>query len=592
LDIVNIDYKKLGLSFLVIIGIIIFYAVLFFKKDINRIENVPADLTKIKERGVLRVITEYNSISYFIYKDQVVGFDYEIMERFAESIGVRTEYIIAHNHQEMYNFLKQGKGDIIATGLYNTHEAGVAYSIPYRKSEQVLVQRKSGKYFRKSDSTSVYYQALKEIRALDNKDIFLTLNAPYIAQIKAIADTLGFNININLISDERSIEDLINAVADAEIDYTIADKDLALNNNAFLGNLDLSIQFGKEKDLHYATRKSSKELQIILNEWLSHFIKSNEYKSIFGKYFKFDKKFIDSFDEQEYLTKGQISVYDNIIQYFAKSINWDWRLVAALMYQESKFDPNATSWAGAKGLMQVMPGTAHQMGLNTGLYQPEQNIQVGTKYLQYLEQFWKDIPDFTQKIKFILASYNAGVGHIQDAARLAKKYGYSDTEWDGNVEYFILYKSNPKFYNDRVVKYGYARGNETFNYVRNIVKKYFYYTENINDSTNTVFALQQKDLIPFNGIDGVYNPSVGLLQERVRKELFVSRKLFEQNQDLIPKKTINNPFDKEPNELFKQKEATKKLFENKNTLFRKNDTISNQQLIINDDNTINELKPR
>ncbi len=588
----NIDYKKIGLSLLVIVVIIAFYAISFIKKDKQSVAVNNFDLTKIKERGILRVITEYNSISYFIYKDEVAGFDYEIMERFAESIGVRTEYIIAHNHQEMYNFLRQGKGDIIATGLYQTNESGVAYSIPYRKSEQVLVQRKAGKYTRKSDSTTSYYQPIIDIKSLEAKDVFLTLNSPYIEQLKHLADTLGFNVNINLVSDERSIEDLINAVADAEIDYTVADKDLALTNNSFLGNLDLGIQFGKEKDLHYATRKSSKELQIILNEWLSHFIKSKDYKQIANKYFKFDRKIIDQFNETEYLTKGQISLYDNIIQYFAKSINWDWRLVAALMYQESKFDPNATSWAGAKGLMQLMPGTARQMGLHTGLYQPEQNIQAGTKYLQYLEQFWKEVPDFTQRIKFILASYNAGVGHVQDAARLAKKYGYSETEWDGNVEYFILYKSNPRFYNDRVVKYGYARGSETFNYVRNIIKKYFYYTDNINDSTNLDFALQQKDLIPFNGIDGVYNPSVWLLQERVRKELFVSKKLFEQNQELVPLNKKNNPFDKAPNELFKEKGKSKKLFEQKSTLFRKNDTLSNQQLMIKNESKINQLEPR
>lgn len=588
----NIDYKKIGLSLLVIVVIIAFYAISFIKKDKQSDAVINFDLTKIKERGILRVITEYNSISYFIYKDEVAGFDYEIMERFAESIGVRTEYIIAHNHQEMYNFLRQGKGDIIVTGLYKTNASGVAYSIPYRKSEQVLVQRKAGKYIRKSDSTTLYFQHINDIKSLEAKDVFLTLNSPYIEQLKHLADTLGFNVNINLVSDERSIEDLINAVSDAEIDFTVADKDLALTNNSFLGNLDLGIQFGKEKELHYATRKSSKELQIILNEWLSHFIKSSDYKQIANKYFKFDRKIIDQFNETEYLTKGQISVYDNIIQYFAKGINWDWRLVAALMYQESKFDPNATSWAGAKGLMQLMPGTARQMGLHTGLYQPEQNVQAGTKYLKYLEQFWKEVPDFTQRIKFILASYNAGVGHVQDAARLAKKYGYSDTEWDGNVEYFILYKSNPKFYNDRVVKYGYARGSETFNYVRNIIKKYFYYTDNINDSTNLDFALQQKDLIPFNGIDGVYNPSVGLLQERIRKELFVSKKLFEQNQDLVPLNNKNNPFDKEPNELFKEKNKSKKLFEQKNNLFRKNDTANHQQLMIKNENNINQLKPR
>ncbi|MCB0510965.1 MAG: transporter substrate-binding domain-containing protein, partial [Bacteroidetes bacterium] len=164
---------------MVIVVIIAFYAISFIKKDKQSVAVNNFDLTKIKERGILRVITEYNSISYFIYKDEVAGFDYEIMERFAESIGVRTEYIIAHNHQEMYNFLRQGKGDIIATGLYQTNESGVAYSIPYRKSEQVLVQRKAGKYTRKSDSTTSYYQPIIDIKSLEAKDVFLTLNSPY-----------------------------------------------------------------------------------------------------------------------------------------------------------------------------------------------------------------------------------------------------------------------------------------------------------------------------------------------------------------------------------------------------------------------------
>ena len=124
------------------------------------------------------------------------------------------------------------------------------------------------------------------------------------------------------------------------------------------------------------------------------------------------------------------------------------------------------------------------------------------------------------------------------------------------------------------------------------LKNIFYYTDNINDSTNLDFAPQQKDLIPFNGIDGVYNPSVGLLQERVRKELFVSKKLFEQNQDLVPLNKKNNPFDKAPNELFKEKGKSKKLFEQKSTLFRKNDTLSNQQLMIKNESKINQLEPR
>lgn len=589
----NFDYKRFLPFIGIALAIIIFYFISFKKtKSAQSFLNQKIDLTEISKRGSIRVITEYNSISYFIYKNQTLGFDYELIKNFAKELNLKVEIIVAQNTDEMYQFLEQGRGDIIANGLHHTKNNKISYTIPYRAIEQVVVQRKTGKYIKKSDSTAIYTQAIKDIQQLQEKSIYLTVNSPYYNTIKHLADTLDITLNINLLGNDRSTEDLINAVSNAEIDYTIADKDLAQVNNSFLHNLDVSLVIGKPKDLHYAVRKNSPQLNIAINSWLSKYIKTKKYKDLYQKYFNTERNVIAMFDEQQFITNGQISIYDNIIQYYAKAIQWDWRLVAALMYQESKFNANATSWAGAKGLMQLMPGTARQMGLHGNPYRADLNIQSGTKYLKYLEQFWKDIPDFTQKIKFILASYNAGPGHVQDAARLAKKYGYNHTEWDGNVEYFILYKSNPKFYTDKVVKYGYCRGTETFNYVRNIVKKYFYYTNNINDSTNTYFSLQQKDIIPFDGINGIYNPTQELEAKDARHELFVSRKLFEQNQELVPKTIRKNPFDEPASTLFSKSEENKNgLFKKKNTLFER-DSSNNNQLIKNNNHNINQLQPR
>jgi membrane-bound lytic murein transglycosylase F len=590
---VNFDYKRFLPFIGIVLAIIIFYLISFKKtKSAQSFLNQKIDLTEISKRGSIRVITEYNSISYFIYKNQTLGFDYELIKSFAKELNLKVEIIVAQNTDEMYEFLEQGRGDIIANGLHHTKNNKISYTIPYRAIEQVVVQRKTGKYIKKSDSSAIYSQAVKDIQQLQEKSIYLTVNSPYYNTIKHLSDTLDITLNINLLGNDRSTEDLINAVSNAEIDYTIADKDLAQVNNSFLHNLDVSLVIGKPKDLHYAVRKNSPQLNIAINSWLSKYIKTKKYKDLYQKYFNTERNVIAMFDEQQFITNGQISIYDNIIQYYAKEIQWDWRLVAALMYQESKFNANATSWAGAKGLMQLMPGTAKQMGLHGNPYRADLNIQSGTKYLKYLEQFWKDIPDFTQKIKFILASYNAGPGHVQDAARLAKKYGYNHTEWDGNVEYFILYKSNPKFYTDKVVKYGYCRGTETFNYVRNIVKKYFYYTNNINDSTNTYFSLQQKDIIPFDGINGIYNPTQELEAKDARHELFVSRKLFEQNQELVPKTIRKNPFDEPASTLFSKSEENKNgLFKKKNTLFER-DSSNNNQLIKNNNHNINQLQPR
>lgn len=589
----NLKYKKNTPFIIVALITIVIYTISYLQSSSQySLFESNIDFNQIKEKGTLRVITEYNAISYFIYKNQALGFDYEIIQAFAKEHNLKVEFIIAKNTDEQYAFLLEGKGDIIANGLHQTNNADISYTIPYRSVEQVLVQRKTGKYIRKSDSLVIYSEALKNIQQLDKKNIFLTAGSAYYHTIKKMADTLGMSIAIQILGNDRSTEDLINAVSEATIDYTIADKDLAQINQSFLQNLDLSVKIGGEAPLHYAVRKKSIELTITINQWLSKFTQSKQYKQLYEKYFNKEKYTIERFDESQLISNGQISIYDNMIQYYAREIQWDWRLIAALMRQESNFNTHATSWAGAKGLMQLMPRTAKQMGLEGNPYQPDINIKAGSKYLQYLEQFWKHIPDFTQRIKFILASYNAGLGHVQDATRLAKKYGYSDVEWDGNTEYFILYKANPKFYTDKVVRYGYCRGTETFNYVRKIIATYFFYTNTINDSSANYFTLEKKDIIPFNGISGVYNPSAELQPKDARQELFVSRKLFERQQDLVPKNIKENPFEKEQPTLFdKAKQNNKTLFQNAKSLFVK-DSTSSPNLIENKDNHINKLQPK
>jgi membrane-bound lytic murein transglycosylase F len=156
-------------------------------------------------------------------------------------------------------------------------------------------------------------------------------------------------------------------------------------------------------------------------------------------------------------------------------------LLASLIYQESQFNPDKTSWAGAKGLMQLMPATAKQFGV-TKISNPEDNLKGGVKYLKWLTDYWKeDIPDSTERIKFVMASYNIGPGHIRDARRLAKKYDSNPNVWTNSVEKFLLKKSNPKYYNDSVVKYGYARGTETTKYVNDILGRYDHYLHFIGE---------------------------------------------------------------------------------------------------------------
>lgn len=172
---------------------------------------------------------------------------------------------------------------------------------------------------------------------------------------------------------------------------------------------------------------------------------------------------------------GEISRYDYYFIKYAPVAHCDWHLIAAQCYQESCFDPNARSWAGACGLMQIMPSTAEQLGLpQTHIFDPEMNIATAAKYLGQLAQKFPDVTNPIEKTKFILASYNGGSFHIRDAMALAKKHGYSPYRWD-DVSQFVLRLQHPAYYNDPVVKHGYMRGSETVNYVAGIMNRWMDY---------------------------------------------------------------------------------------------------------------------
>lgn len=165
---------------------------------------------------------------------------------------------------------------------------------------------------------------------------------------------------------------------------------------------------------------------------------------------------------------GVISKYDDMFIRHASAVGWDWRLLAAQCYQESAFDPNAISWAGARGLMQIMPGTASHLGLPlTAIYEPEQNIAAAARYLRELSAKFSDVSDRLERISFVLAAYNGGSGHVRDAMALASKHGRNPHRW-ADVDPFILGLAQPQYYRDPVVQNGYLRGSETSAYVRQI----------------------------------------------------------------------------------------------------------------------------
>jgi membrane-bound lytic murein transglycosylase F len=249
---------------------------------------------------------------------------------------------------------------------------------------------------------------------------------------------------------------------------------IAKVNNQYYDNLDITTPVSLQQNLAWAVRRGSTTLLQELNAWLVDFTQTPKYKGIYARYFENNKSAVMVESDFYAINTGKISPYDTYIKQYSEQLGWDWRLLASLIYQESHFNINVTSWAGAWGLMQLMPATAKRYGIIPES-SPREQIRAGSEFISWLDKLFKDISDPDERIKFILAAYNIGPGHIVDARNLAKKNGANPNKWDENVAKFLLYKADPKYYNDPVVQYGFCRGTETFRYVSEVLERFEHY---------------------------------------------------------------------------------------------------------------------
>jgi len=439
------------------------------------------DYVKLKnlEDNKLVAITGYNAYSYFIYKGEPMGFEYELVKKLAEHFNVDLEVKIVNNIEEMFELLNSGKGDLIAFNLTITKERleKVDFTVPINNTKQVLVQRKPNNW-EKMKLHEIEKQLIRDPAKLIGKTVFVRNNSAYVQRLENLSDEIGGDINVVEADPDLTIEDLIAQVDSGVIDYTVSDDNIAHLNTVFHRNIDAKTDISLSQRIAWAVEKNSDEFKAAVNHWLDSMKATVDFAVIYNKYFTnryaFKKRVTSEYFSN---TGGGISKYDDLIKKYSELVGWDWRLGASLIYQESEFNPNTKSWAGAVGLMQLMPSTAKQFGI-TNLKIPEQNIKGGFKYLAYLDNLWKEtITDSTERTKFVLASYNIGPEHIIDAKNLTEKYGGDPNIWFDNVEVYLNLKSKPKYYNDEVVKRGYARGEETIKYVKEILDRYGQYKQ-------------------------------------------------------------------------------------------------------------------
>lgn len=495
--------------------------------DIGLPDPIERDLPEIAECDTLVALTTYNSTSYFLYRGEPMGYEYSLLKSFAEDHDLALKMVVVPDTDSLYILLNQGIGDVVAARLVaEPADSGrVRYTDPLYTTEPTLVQANGELELpdsvdsiivhgsEKADTSLGLVEAIGEAKDLPEQvqfkarlitnptqlageEVHIPGNSPYEQTLIELSDKISGDIYVVELGGDVSSEDLIAEVSAGKIDFTVTSENLAELRESYYTNITARPTLGEKHEVVWAVRENAPQLQQALNAWIGD--RSNErlFSLLYQKYF-IDRKGYRERAESKYLSgeTGMLSDYDGLLKKHADTIGWDWRLLASQTFQESRFEPRAKSWAGAAGLLQLMPPTARQFGV-TNVYDPEDNVAGAVRFLQWLENYWDDkVPDPNERLRFILASYNTGHGHVEDARRLTTKHDGDDTKWE-EAAYWLLQKSKAEVYNDPVVKYGFSRGLEPVTYVAIILERFEHYQQFVTDDDDQDEALETPDATP------------------------------------------------------------------------------------------------
>ena len=389
----------------------------------------------------LRVGTLYSPTSYFIYRQEPMGYDYDLVSRFAADKGLHLSLEIAPSLARAVEMLDSGLIDLLAyevpvTGEYRQKviPCGIE-NITY----QVLVQPKRSKD-----------QLISDVTQLVGREVYVEESSKYLQRLSNLNEELGGGIIIHQVDRDTLItEDLMEMVSKGEIPLTVVDSDIGRPNNQWLADS--------------------------INAWSSGEKPRRQQASLLKRYFELSKGTISGRAAVKIdLSRGVVSPFDHLFRRYAATIGWDWRLIASQAFKESRFDSTVVSWAGARGIMQIMPRTARAHGLTDEMMtHNDASISTAVKVIAALDKSLASrVPDREERRKFVVAAYNSGLAHILDAIALAAKHGMNPQIWEGNVEQALLLKSKPEYYNDPVCKYGYFHGRQTYDYVHEVFAFY------------------------------------------------------------------------------------------------------------------------
>jgi membrane-bound lytic murein transglycosylase F len=421
------------------------------------------DFDLIKKRKTLRVLLRNNSASYFLYRGELMGFEYEIISEFARFHNLRLKVIVPPGHDDFYDWLIDGKADLamgFLEALDSRRAQSVEFTQPYHFASRHIIVHRDNK--------------TKSIEDLNRQVLAVRLNSSENLSLAKLQQN-GANLNIRSVDDSIEIEQLIQRVGDKTYDATLADEHLLEIALADSQPVRSALKLEAEAAHSIAIKKKNIKLQTALNKFIKKTYKGEYYNVLYAKYFK-NKGSVKRLAKGRVVDtlEGQISPFDKLIKKYSNRYGYDWRLITAQMYQESGFDPKAKSPAGAIGLMQLMPRTALSVGVDN-MNDPAGNIKGGVKYLSWLrDRFDSELP-IGERLWFSLAAYNAGLGHVQDARRLTKELGLNNKKWFGNTENAMLLLSKREY--SSKARYGYVNGREPVKYVSEIKERFEAYID-------------------------------------------------------------------------------------------------------------------
>ena len=417
------------------------------------------DFPAIKARGILRVITTVNPAHYYLQNGRLLGFEYELLRDFAASHKLRLDMVIARSRAEMFALLTEGKGDVIAAslpgGALNT-AADILFTQPYHYVSPVLAGR---------DSEAPRH----DFSALAGRRITLSRDNPYWHYLRSLQEA-GLEFELAEADEGVDLEASLAMVALGVYDLTVVGSHQF--NMRFAQALELSAGFKLAGPLahRWALRADNPQLAAALNDYIERRYRQRHYNVLHAKYFELPPLPKTKKPATSRITP--FSPYDDLTRLYADKYAFDWRLIIAQMFQESRFDPNAYSSAGARGLMQLIPTTAREMGVSDS-QDPADNIYGGIRYLNYLRDRFEDSLLLEDRIWFTLAAYNAGYGRVKKARALAGEMGLDQNRWFANVELAMLRLARPYMQNGKRKRY--CRCGQAVVYVREIRTRYFNY---------------------------------------------------------------------------------------------------------------------